>query len=78
MKWFRSLFAWRVVGVSGVWVYSINIVNGRRSADRHSLHGHSPLNWHWLLDGEGMPLINGIVAWRSAYRNSLPDGFYWR
>jgi hypothetical protein len=39
--------------------------------------GYSPLNMIWLLDGKGMPLIDGMPAWRSRYRNQMPDGWYW-
>jgi hypothetical protein len=77
IRWVKSLFAWRVVHEAGVWAYSVNAVTGRRAADRINSGGYSPLDWHWLLAGEGMPLIGGIAAWRSAYRNSLPDGLFW-
>ena len=77
IQWLRSIFAWRTVKETGAWTYSVNDITGRRAANRVVTGGHSPLDWGWLLSGEGMPLIDGIVAWRSAYRNSLPDGWYW-
>lgn len=77
LTWFRSLFAWRVVNASGVWQYEINRITGKRRAYRRFSGGYTPLNWEWLLAGNGMPDINGYPAWRSAYRNELPDGLYW-
>lgn len=77
LTWFRSLFAWRIVSTAGVWAYSLNTVTGRRAADRINTGGYSPLDWDWLLAGNGMPLIGGVAAWRSAYRDSLPDGLIW-
>jgi hypothetical protein len=77
MRWLKALFAWREVRIAGVWSYSENAVTGRRAANRVNPGGYSPLDWPWLLAGEGMPLINGVKAWRSAYRNSLPNGWYW-
>lgn len=75
IRWFKSLFAWRYVRSAGAWDYEINDITGRRAA--RNTGGHSPLDWEWLLAGSGMPLINGVEAWKSAYRNSLPDGWYW-
>jgi hypothetical protein len=77
MRWLRSLFAWRFVRVSGIWEYEENAVTGARRASNWCRGGYSPLDWHWLLAGNGMPRIDGVAAWRSAYRNSLPDGMYW-
>lgn len=76
IRWLKSLFAWQHVKSAGAWDYEVNAVTGRRRAICGA-GGHSPLDWPWLLSGEGMPLINGIPAWRSAYRNSLSDGWYW-
>ena len=77
IRWFKSLVAWRIHREAGVWCYSVNTITGRRAANRVVSGGWSPLDWEWLLAGEDMPLINGIPAWRSAYRSSLPDGWYW-
>lgn len=77
IRWLRSLFAWRTVRRAGVWEYRENAITGRRAAVRIWRGGWSPLDWDWLLRGCGMPLINGIQAWRSAYRDSLPDGWRW-
>ncbi|SNT19723.1 hypothetical protein [Sphingopyxis indica] len=79
IRWFKSLFAWRFDHQSGAWSYWINDVTERREA--RSEGGYSPLDWEWLLamglDEERNPLIDGIPAWRSRYRNSLPDGWVW-
>jgi hypothetical protein len=75
LRFLRSLFAWRYIRSAGAWEYQVNTVTGRRAAMNSG--GHSPLDWEWLLAGEGTPLINGVVAWRSAYRDTLPDGWYW-
>lgn len=32
MAWFKSLFAWRAVRSTGVWLYRENAVTGRRQA----------------------------------------------
>lgn len=75
IRWLQSLFAWRLDHNAGAWDYSVNDVTGRRAA--MNTGGLSPLDWNWLLAGAGTPLINGVTAWRSAYRDSLPDGWYW-
>lgn len=77
IRWLKSLFAWRLVREAAVWHYYENGVTGRRSAHRIVTGGHSPLDWDWLLSGKDCPLVNGLPAWRSAYRNTLPDGWYW-
>ncbi len=77
MRWVRSLFAWQLDRAAGIWIYEINATTGGRRATRCAQGGHSPLDWRWLLQGEGMPVINGRPAWRSAYRNDLPDGWGW-
>lgn len=77
IRWVRSLFAWQIASFGGPWRYEINTITGKRRAVREFKGGHSPLDWNWLLAGEGMPTIDGIVAWRSSYRNTLPDGWYW-
>lgn len=77
LRWLRSLFAWRVEFEAGAWAYSVNKVTGRRAADVVVAGGYSPLDWEWLLAGRGMPLVNGKPAWRSGFRDTLPDGWYW-
>lgn len=76
-KFLRAPFAWRVVSASGVWQYEVNDVSGKRRAWRRFEGGYSPLNWHWLLAGSGMPKVNGVDGWRSVYRETLPDGMIW-
>lgn len=69
IRWLRSLFAWRVVRLEGVWLYEANQVTGQRRAFRVVSGGYSPLDLDWL-DGAGPrvphPEINGRPAWRSA------------
>jgi|GEM_PF-2741914 hypothetical protein len=77
IRWLKAFFAWRFTHECGVWIYSENAITGRRAAHRANSGGHSPLDWEWLLSGEGMPKIDGIPAWRSGYRDSLPDGWFW-
>ncbi|MFP5434217.1 MAG: hypothetical protein ACLGIM_14040 [Alphaproteobacteria bacterium] len=77
ITWLRSLFAWRIASFAGVWRYEINVITGKRRASREFIGGYSPLDWDWLLTGQGMPTIDGIVAWRSSYRNTLPDSWVW-
>jgi hypothetical protein len=75
--WLRSLFAWRLVKSNGIWDYEENAVTGQRQAWRRFTGVYSPLNWDWLLAGQGMPKIDGLPAWRSSLRDTLPDGQRW-
>lgn len=51
IRWLRSLFAWRVVRQSGVWVYCENSVTGRRSARwRGGCYG--PLDRTFMRQGD--------------------------
>ena len=77
LRWVKSLFAWRVAFVSGVWLYEFNEATGQRRATTCAIGCVGPINMGWLLDGEGMPLIDGVPAWRSRYRNQLPPGVQW-
>lgn len=77
IRWLRSLFAWQVEFEAGVWAYSINTVTGRRAANHINTGGFSPPDWEWLLASDEMPLIDGKPAWRSGWRNTLPDRWQW-
>lgn len=74
----RAWFAWECPRpAQGCWIYLENTVTGRRQAVVVDGAGYQPLDWEWLLAGRGMPLIDGIAAWRSRYRDTLPDGMRW-
>lgn len=47
LAWVRSLFAWRVVRDTGVWVYQENAVTGRRRVLRFG-DGWQPVDAAWL------------------------------
>lgn len=66
LRWLRSLFAWRDVRSTGVWAYRENTVTGQRAARQLVTGGYQPLDWSWLDEGCGHPLVNGAPAWRSA------------
>ena len=56
MRWFRSIFAWRdALTNSPIWLYQENSVTGARRAIRIGRGSWSPLNWHWLRGGVGVP-----------------------
>ncbi len=65
-RYLRSLFAWKEVRSAGVWRYAENAVTGQRRADRVVTGVVSPVDFDWLDDGIGHPIINGFPAWRSA------------
>jgi hypothetical protein len=46
--WLRSLFAWRTVRDSGVYLYQENAVTGARRAMRYNVGGAQPLDHDWL------------------------------
>ena len=50
-RWFRSLFAWRVVRDTGVWVYLQNDVTGARRVIRGDCNGHQPVDHEWVETG---------------------------
>tara|TARA_B100000678_G_scaffold253262_1_gene229721 strand:+ start:685 stop:921 length:237 start_codon:yes stop_codon:yes gene_type:complete len=76
LRWLKSLFAWHHAFYAGAWEYEFNGVTGQRRATTR-FRGYSPLNMGWLLEGNGMPLVDGRPAWRSRYRNQLPKGWFW-
>lgn len=49
-RWLKSLFAWRAVRNSGVWVYTENSVTGRRAA--HWQGNYQPLDFEFMRDGD--------------------------
>jgi hypothetical protein len=52
IRWFRSLFAWRVAFVAGANTYFENAVTGRRRYVSNGLYG--PIDRKWLAGrGEG-------------------------
>jgi hypothetical protein len=51
-RWFKSLFAWRTVRDSGVWLYKENTITGRRKAFRY-VQAYQPLDFDWLEAGTG-------------------------
>jgi hypothetical protein len=75
-RWLKSLFAWRHAFDAGVFTYEQNEITGKRRAFRCS-NGYSPLDMQWLIEGAGMPDIDGTPAWRSRYRGMLPQGWVW-
>ena len=66
LRFIRSLFAWRLVKVSGVYGYEQNTVTGARRAVRVNSGGYSPVDLDWLDAGNGHPTIDGFPAWRSS------------
>lgn len=51
LRWIKSLFAWRAVRSTVVWIYCENTVTGQRSALWRG-GGYQPLDWSWLRDGD--------------------------
>ena len=66
LRFIRSLFAWEVSHVAGVWRYERNLITGTRRAERENRSGWSPVDLDWLDAGQGHPFIDGRPAWRSA------------
>lgn len=58
IRWFKSLFAWRAVRNSGVWVYCENTVTGQRKAHQVA-HGYQPLDREFLRDGDLVVSVRG-------------------
>lgn len=53
MRWFKALFAWKVVHDTGVHEYLENAVTGRRDFRRKpGRTGFQPLNLNWLMGGD--------------------------
>lgn len=52
IRWFRSLFAWKLVRVEAFWAYEENAVTGKRRALSLLAGGYSPWDAEWLGDGE--------------------------
>lgn len=65
LLWIRSLFAWREVLDTGVWLYKENAITGARKAQRTGL-GHQPKNHLWLA---------GVVDDVHKDRQSLVNAF---
>ena len=57
VKWFKSLFAWKKVKVSGVYTYWENTVSMERGISRNYPSGYSPIDTDWLEHKEPKPLI---------------------
>lgn len=55
IRWFKSLFAWRAVRSTGVWLYAENSITGQRAAHWRG-GGYQPIDWEWLRDGD---IVNG-------------------
>lgn len=50
IRWWKSLFAWRDVRFTGVWIYQENAVTGERRAIK--VGGcYQPIDAEWLGDG---------------------------
>lgn len=49
-KWWKSLFAWRLVGELGVWRYEENVATGKRRAIRIGAP-FGPQHSQWLNGG---------------------------
>lgn len=64
IRWLRSLFAWRLVRVAGVWAYERNAVTDARRARRILPGGHSPLDRQWLEGGDWTRLGPPPGPWR--------------
>lgn len=77
IRWFSSLFAWRLVRISGVWAYWANDITGAREAVW--LGGPwGPVAHDWLAGGEfregapGNP-PNRETAGRGPTRSTLSE-----
>lgn len=53
IRWLKSLFAWRPVRNSGVWLYEQNELTGQRRAILIS-GCYQPLNYGFLRDGDSV------------------------
>ena len=51
IKWFKALFAWKLIGTKGAWAYYENSVSSKRKIKKKYL-GHSPVDRGWLNGGE--------------------------
>lgn len=69
----RSLFGWRDVLDTGVWLYRENAITGHRCAQRSNAAGWQPVDQLWL-DGVGqmpsryVPPNTAAAAWVDAGR----------
>jgi len=75
MRWLKSLFAWRDVRSTGVWLYRENAITGQRAAVQIARGVYQPLDFDWLngwdLPLRPHPLVNGAPAWRR--REAITD-----
>lgn len=62
IRWLKSLFAWREVRSTGVWLYRENAITGQRAAHQIMRGCYQPLDHEWLSAGSGDPLIDGVRA----------------
>lgn len=53
LQYIKSLFAWRVVRETPVWIYMENTVTGRRKAIEIAGAGWQPVAVTWLQDRDG-------------------------
>ena len=51
IRWFKSLFAWKVIFRSGVWLYYENTVTGQRKA-AWCRGCYGPMRQDWIRDGD--------------------------
>lgn len=51
IRWFKSLFAWKMISFTGVWTYSQNTVTGQRKAEWSGC-GYQPLRHNFLHVGD--------------------------
>jgi hypothetical protein len=60
LRWLKSLFAWKDVRDSGVWIYSENAVTGQRKAYRHG-GCYQPLDYSFLRPGDKVVDHRGVL-----------------
>ena len=54
IKYIKSLFAWNVIKLQGVWILWENAITGNRDVTRWSKVGHSPYPSYWLFEEKGV------------------------
>lgn len=53
IRWLRSIFAWKAVRNTGVWLYYENDITGRRRAVK-IMDAHQPLDRSFLRKGDSV------------------------
>ena len=73
IRWLKSLFAWKDIRDSGVWIYSENAVTGQRKAYRYG-GGWQPLDYSFLRKGDMVVDHRGVRLVATTFA-PLPAGY---